>query len=154
MTIRHIICCTDFSDNADAAFATALEMAQNYAARLTVLHVLPPVINPTLADTEGMVPEAPRASLLLKLEEKMEQAYGSRIGDSVSYRLVVLDGHASTEILRHLEEKQADLVVMGSYGLSGMGLVLFGSVAKRVAHKAPCSVLIVRQRAPGAPETK
>jgi universal stress protein A len=36
-------------------------------------------------------------------------------------------------------------VVMGSYGLSGMGLVVFGSVAKRITHKAPCSVMIVRK---------
>jgi universal stress protein A len=146
MTIRHIVCCTDFSENADAAFSAALEMAQKYAAHLTVLHVLPPVINPTLADTEGIVPEAPKESLLLKLEEKMEQSYGSRIGKQVDYRLTVLDGHESTEILRYLEEERVDVVVMGSYGLSGMGLVLFGSVAKRVAHKAPCSVLIVRHR--------
>jgi universal stress protein A len=146
MTIRHIVCCTDFSENADAAFSAALEMAQKYAAHLTVLHVLPPVINPTLADTEGIVPEAPKESLLLKLEEKMEQSYGSRIGKLADYRLTVLDGHESTEILRYLEEERVDVVVMGSYGLSGMGLVLFGSVAKRVAHKAPCSVLIVRHR--------
>ena len=145
MTIRNIVCCTDFSDNADAAFSVALEMAQNYAAHLTVLHVLPPVINPTLADTEGIIPEAPQESLLLKLEEKMEQNYGSRIGKRVNYRLVVLEGHASTEILQYLEAQRVELVVLGSYGLSGMGLVLFGSVAKRVAHKAPCSVLIVRQ---------
>ena len=37
-----------------------------------------------------------------------------------------------------------DLVVLGSYGLTGMGLVIFGSVAKRVARKAPCSVMIAR----------
>ena len=77
----------------------------------------------------------------------MEQNYGSRIGKRINYRLAVLDGHASTEILQYLAAQRVDLVVLGSYGLSGMGLVLFGSVAKRVAHKAPCSVLIVRQPA-------
>jgi universal stress protein A len=147
MTIRNIVCCTDFSETADAAFSDALDMAEKYAAGLTLLHVLPPVINPTLAETQGIEPEAPRESLLLKLEEKMEQNYGMRIGKRANYRLVVLDGHESTEILRYLEQEKADLVVMGSYGLSGMGLVLFGSVAKRVAHKAPCSVLIVRRPA-------
>ena len=43
-----------------------------------------------------------------------------------------------------IEEKKIELVILGAYGLSGMGLVVFGSVAKRVAHKAPCSVMIVR----------
>ncbi len=37
-----------------------------------------------------------------------------------------------------LNENPVDIVVMGSYGLSGMGLVFFGSVAKRISYKAPC----------------
>ncbi|OPX40513.1 MAG: hypothetical protein B1H13_07195, partial [Desulfobacteraceae bacterium 4484_190.3] len=72
--------------------------------------------------------------------------YGARIGEETAFELVVRDGHVSTEILRFLDENSIDLVVMGSYGLSGAGLVFFGSVAKRVAHKAPCSVMIVRPR--------
>jgi len=50
-----------------------------------------------------------------------------------------------TEILQYLEENETNVVVMGSFGLSGMGLVVFGSVSKRIAHKAPCSVMIVRK---------
>ena len=38
------------------------------------------------------------------------------------------------------------VIVMGAFGLSGMGLVIFGSVAKRIVHRAPCSVMIVRNR--------
>jgi universal stress protein A len=76
----------------------------------------------------------------------MQQEYGSRMGEKINYQLVVLDGHISTEILKFLDEHQIDLVLVGSYGLSGMGLVFFGSVAKRIANKAPCSVVIVRQR--------
>jgi len=75
----------------------------------------------------------------------MEQTYGSKIDENIKHKLVVLNGHVSTELLRYLKEKQVDIVVLGSYGLTGMGLVLFGSVAKRISHKAPCSVMIVRQ---------
>jgi universal stress protein A len=50
----------------------------------------------------------------------------------------------SSEILHYLEVEEIDLVIVGAYGLSGMELVLFGSVAKRIAHKAGCSVMIVR----------
>jgi universal stress protein A len=80
------------------------------------------------------------------VEDRMQQEYGPRIGESLEFELVVLDGHVSSEILRYLEEEGMDLVVMGAYGYSGMGLVLFGSVAKRVTHKALCSVMIVRKR--------
>ena len=58
-----------------------------------------------------------------------------------------------SDLIEHLYESGAtyvklpiDLVVMGAYGFTGMGLVIFGSVAKRISHKAPCSVMIVRER--------
>ncbi len=146
MTIKRIACCTDFSRNAELAFHAALEIAEKYSAKLFVLHVLPPVINPLLTDTEWVLPEEPKKSLMLNLEERMQLEYASGIAEGIDYELVVLNGHVSSELLRFLEEKQIDLVVMGSYGLSGAGLVFFGSVAKRVAHKAPCSVMIVRDR--------
>ncbi|QTA85584.1 universal stress protein [Desulfonema magnum] len=146
MSIKKIACCTDFSENAEAAFETALEMAEKYQARLSVIHVLPPVVNP-LTDTElMMLTDESRPSLILKLEERMEQTYGGKIPDHIDHRFVVLDGHISTEILTYLEENNTDIVVTGSYGLTGMGLVLFGSVAKRVSQKAPCSVMIVRRQ--------
>jgi universal stress protein A len=146
MPIKEIVCCADFSENAETAFAAALEMAEKYTADLTVIHVLPPPINPTLADTGWIMPEEPRESLVQQIEELMAHKYGSRINGRADYRLVVLDGHVSTEIIRFLNENPIDVVVLGAYGLSGMGLVIFGSVAKRVAHKAPCSVMIVRSR--------
>ncbi|MDM8523045.1 universal stress protein [Desulfococcaceae bacterium HSG8] len=144
MTISKIACCTDFSENAEAAFVMAVDMAEKYQARLSVIHVLPPVVNPLTTDTDWMPPDESKTSLILKLEERMEQAYGARIPDHVDCEFVVLDGHISTEILIYLEENQSDIVITGSYGLTGMGLVLFGSVAKRISQKAPCSVMIVR----------
>jgi universal stress protein A len=146
MSIKRIACCTDFSENAGIAFKAALEEAKNVKAKLWVLHVLPPSVNPMLTDTDWVLPEEPKESLILKLGERMQQEYGDRIGDEVAYELVVLDGHVSSEILTFLEEQPIDLVVLGSYGFTGMGLVVFGSVAKRVSHKAPCSVMIVRER--------
>jgi universal stress protein A len=144
MSINKLACCTDFSENSDAAFKFALEMAEKYHAKLFLLHVLPPVVNPTLTGSEWAVPDEPVDSLIMKLEEQMEKDYGTRIGNLVPYEIVVLDGHVSSEILQYLEKNAMDLVVVGSYGLSGMGLVFFGSVAKRVSQKAPCSVIIVR----------
>jgi len=146
MPEKQIVCCTDFSENAETAFITALEMAKKYPAKLLVIHVFPPVVNPMLTDMEWMPPEAPKKNLILNLEERMQQEYGDRIGDNVDYQLIVLDGHVSSEILTFLNENPVDIVVMGSYGLSGMGLVFFGSVAKRISYKAPCSVMIVRDR--------
>jgi universal stress protein A len=144
MQIKQIACCTDFSENAEASFNAALELAEKYRARFYVLHVMPPVINPLMTDSIPFFPEEPAGSILSKLEERMQQEYGARITSDIEHKLIVLEGHISTEILRFLKDNQIDIVVMGSYGFTGMGLVFFGSVAKRVSHKTPCSVLIVR----------
>ncbi len=145
MAEKQIACCVDFSQNADAAFVTALEMAEKYLAKLLVIHVLPLVINPILT-AEWVLPEEPKDNIIIELEKRMQKEYGDRIGDKVDYQIIVLDGHVSTEILTFLNENPVDIVVVGSYGLSGMGLVFFGSVAKRISYKAPCSVMIVRDR--------
>ena len=145
MAEKQIACCVDFSQNADAAFATALEMAEKYLAKLLVIHVLPLVINPILT-AEWVLPEEPKDNIIIELEKRMQKEYGDRVGDKVDYQLIVLDGHVSTEILTFLNENPVDIVVVGSYGLTGMGLVFFGSVAKRISYKAPCSVMIVRER--------
>ena len=145
MTIKKIACCTDFSENAKEAVITAIEMAGKYKAQLSIVHVMPPVIYSMVAEAAMVLPEEPKETLLAKVEEQMEKEYGSGIGEHIKYDLVVLNGHVSSEILIYLKENQTDVVVMGSFGLSSMGLVVFGSVTKRIAHKAPCSVMIVRK---------
>jgi len=145
MSIKKIVCCTDFSENAETAFEAALDMAEKYNAKLFIIHVVPPFVNPLITDTEWGTPDEPNQSLILKIEDRMHQEYASKIGEKVECKFVVLDGHVSTELIKYLEENHIDVAVMGSYGLTGMGLVVFGSVAKRVAHKAPCSVMIVRK---------
>jgi universal stress protein A len=146
MGVNQIVCCSDFSDHSEIAFQTALDLAQRYSAKLYVVHVLPPVVNPMLTDADLMLPEHPDESLVVSLNERMQEVYGNRIPETVDCELVVRDGHVSTEIIRFIEETDADLAVVGAFGLSGMGLVLFGSVAKRISHKAPCSVMIVRNK--------
>jgi universal stress protein A len=137
MSVNKIVCCTDFSENAEAAFSMAADMAKKYSARLYIVHVLPPVINPLIPDAEWISAYQPIEKFNVGIEERMRQEYASRISADMTHEFVVLNGHISSEI-------RADIAVMGSYGLTGMGLVLFGSVAQRVAHKAPCSVMIVR----------
>lgn len=147
--IKKIACCVDFSENAKAAFSQALEMAQSFQSKLYIIHVLPPVFNPVLPDSEYVFPEQPRDALIIKVEERIQQEYASSIPEGIENNIVVLDGHVSSEIIRFLGDEDVDLVVLGSYGASGMGLVLFGSVANRVSHKAPCSVMIVRSKGEG-----
>jgi universal stress protein A len=97
-------------------------------------------------DSEYVFPEQPKDVLIIKVEERLRQQFGSSVGEAIESSIVILDGHISSEIIRFLREEDIDLVVLGSHGSSGMGRVLFGSVANRVFHKAPCSVMIVRHK--------
>ena len=67
----------------------------------------------------------------------------------VTARARVETGVAWQEILRIAREDQADVIVMGTHGRTGVNRLLLGSVAERVVRQAPCPVLTVR-----APETR
>ena len=131
MSIERIACCTDFSTNADEAFTTAMDLAAKYHARLFVVHVLPSEINPTLTDMASVSLDETHKALIPELQERMQAEYGQRLEGHVEYEIIVLYGHVSSEILTFLEQEKMGLVVMGSYGLAGIELVFFGSVAKR-----------------------
>lgn len=53
-------------------------------------------------------------------------------------------GHAAEEILKEAKRSRADLIVVGSKGLTGLRRFLLGSVADKVTRHASCSVLVVR----------
>jgi nucleotide-binding universal stress UspA family protein len=56
----------------------------------------------------------------------------------------VLDGNPGYMIVEFVKENDADLVVMGSRGLSGLKELFLGSVSHFVVQKSPCPVLIVK----------
>ena len=57
-----------------------------------------------------------------------------------------MDSKAAEEILKASQRIRADLVVMGSKGLTGLRRILLGSVSHKVVRYAKCSVLVVRQK--------
>jgi nucleotide-binding universal stress UspA family protein len=58
----------------------------------------------------------------------------------------IREGDARSAIIAEADEWNADLVVMGSHGHSGLHRLLMGSVAQAVVAHAPCSVEVVRRR--------
>ena len=55
------------------------------------------------------------------------------------------EGNPATELLRIARESNADVVVVGTHGRTGLRRLLAGSVARNVMLHAPCSVLVVRK---------
>ncbi len=90
-----------------------------------------------------------RQDQLIRLAEaelqRIATVFESRRGALVQRKVRV--GSAATEILAEIEERQPDLVVVGTHGYGGLERLLLGSVAARVVRSAPVSVLVVPPRA-------
>ena len=77
-------------------------------------------------------------------EETLVRAVQSLGRTDLDVETIAEPGDPAEAILRLAEQRGADLVVVGSKGMSGVGRFLLGSVPNKVSHHAPCSVLIVR----------
>lgn len=65
----------------------------------------------------------------------------------LSVETAVVPGEPRAEILRELQERPADLLILGTHGRGGLDRLVLGSVASTVARKAPCSVLVISPEA-------
>jgi nucleotide-binding universal stress UspA family protein len=139
--------CTDFSENADQAFIVARDLAVQFGAPIEIIHVtvgfsLSPPVHATYMPVEydpKFIEEVTQAAL-----NSIREKYVEHLPEGLPHNVNLRSGYASTEILRVVEGKGIDLLVMGSHGLTGIAHVLFGSTADRVVRRAPCSVLTVR----------
>ncbi len=61
---------------------------------------------------------------------------------------VVREGYPAAVIVDEAASRPADLIVIGTHGLSGLKHLLLGSIAERVVQKAPCPVLTVKPSEP------
>jgi len=144
-----ILCATDFSHAADQALRVACDMAQRYDARLVLLHVV------TLWEYDPgnpswrfpPLPEEYQSSLIEGPQRELE-ARREQISDTASEvdTLLVRGFDAAAEVVRVASsEVNADLVVLGTHGHTGLAHLLLGSVAGKVVRTFPGPVLTVRQ---------
>jgi nucleotide-binding universal stress UspA family protein len=141
--ITHILVPTDFSPGSDAALAWARDLAQQCAARLSLLHVVTDPRAMGFWTPEVYVPPAPetRERLLREAKERLERTLPaddrSRFGVTIDARI----GAVAETILEAAREQHVDLIVMGTHGRHGLAHLLLGSVAERVLRNASCPVL-------------
>lgn len=124
MRLNEILFPTDFSPASEAAGRVAREMAVQAGARLHVLHVVPPVTDPSLP------------------AEHLARA-GRALADGLRVETALLSGWAGRNIVDYAREKRIDLIVVGTHGRTGISHALLGSVAETVVRLAPCLVLTV-----------
>lgn len=148
LPLRTILIPTDFSEGSDYALRLACSLARHFDARLVVLHVVPP---PIVGYGEGVIPPNPQSFR----ETAQSQLSRLELPDPrVRVERWLEDGEPATEIRRVANEIDADVIIMGTHGRTGLGRLLMGSVAEEVMRKAPCPVLTAKTPATVSPSKR
>jgi len=144
-TFRRILFCTDFSENADFAFAFAVDAtARRPGCELYLLHVIPEsdaqFWKTYIYEVEDVDAKARR-----DIDERIDRTYRPRLPEGMELHVEIRIGKDYREILNFAREQNIDLIVMGRHGHSYGSLqkALFGSVTERIASRAECAVLVV-----------
>jgi nucleotide-binding universal stress UspA family protein len=142
----HVTVAIDGSPNSDDALDAAIDLAIQYRSELTILTVAPlapiymPAANSYMA-TPVSQSDTGRYQALIEAAVKYAQNAGATTVTGVCQEGVVVD-----EILAFLDTHPADVVVVGSRGMSAAKRLLIGSISSALVAHAPCPVLVVRSR--------
>ncbi len=144
MQLKTILFPTDFSQGARAAMDHALSLATDYQAKLILLYVIQDI-----SIAEWYIPSSLSVADLVEDMQKSAWSEMDKWGAEAAARVkdvekMVVRGVPFVEIVKTAKEKNADLIVIGTHGRSGIDHMLFGSTAEKVVRKAACPVLTVR----------
>jgi universal stress protein A len=141
--IRCILVPLDFSEAAGAVLDWAIHLADEHHSRIVLFHAYHLPVE--FQQLEGAyLPPDFWANVKAEAAESLNRYAEQVRSRGIAVETVVTEGYAATAIVDEIETQQADLVVIGTHGLSGLKHLLLGSIAERVVQKAPCPVLTVK----------
>jgi len=141
-SIRSILVPLDFSGPSEKALKQALDLARQFGAKLTLLHVVEPVAMPDFAYYPLMMEDD---KVMAAARKHLDQALTKQgIGTELIEKVLVRKGAAHREITDAARSLKVDLIVIATHGHTGLAHVLLGSTAERVVRHAECPVLVVR----------
>jgi universal stress protein A len=147
MTIRRMLCASDFSPASRPALRLAQELARALKAKLILFHAYETSV-PT--GNGGYLPPSVMQEMLTATRDAAAQSLKrlarSPQGKNVRISTLLAEGPAAAAIVRVAKKNRVDLVVMGTHGRTGVRRLLMGSVADRVIRTASCPVLVVGGR--------
>jgi len=146
MAYQNILVPVDGSETSFAAVAKAAELAKAFGSKITVVQVL--TLDPYIAaeyitanQTNDLIERA-RASIVKTLEEAKQKF----TEQGVEAETKLLEGQViAREITNAAKDLNADLIVIGSHGCTGLKKLFLGSVAQSILSEGTTPVLIVRQ---------
>ena len=137
--IQNVLIATDFSRYSNTALNFGLQVAKAYSAQAHVVFVVP---------TDQFLIAGPEAFLAAKdaarrdLEQLQDELRGAHPHvEGEDFHFYLLEGDVAQSILDFAQQKQIDLIVVGTHGRGGLGKAFIGSVAERVFRQSPVPVL-------------
>lgn len=140
---ENILLPTDGSIGTAHVALQAIDLARQYGATIHVLHVVDDDFRTRIGEFTGADDELERRG-----EQAIERVEHMITAHDVAVETVLETGDPATTIVEYAADIDADVVVLGTHGRSGVERRLIGSVAERVVRRSPCPVLTI-----GLPDT-
>ena len=135
-----IIVALDGSEQSLFALDHARAIAECFRSKLILVHAFPHT-----SDLRDSIEYNNLVALRIKGAEEIIEAARKLLGrTSIEVDEELLEGPAAEAILSAAGTRHSDLIVMGSRGMGSLKGMVFGSVSTKVAHYAPCPVMVVR----------
>jgi nucleotide-binding universal stress UspA family protein len=142
--LKKILCPTDFSEYSLYALDYGVSFAQQYKAKLYLLHV----VDVFLHDPAYFAPYIPDRAMFKGYEEnarsKLDEIIKKKVHKGIKTEAIVKEGRAFVEIVKAAKDEGIDMIVIGTHGRTGLSHAMFGSTAEKVVRKAPCPVLSIK----------
>ena len=149
-SINTILVPVDFSDCSREGLQYAIGFANEFGARIILLHA---TYLGYIYSSEGTaiydIPALQKAARK-NAERHMRQLVRTVNFGGVRFETAFTDASPVLDICSFAKEHDVDLIITSTHGLTGLKHVLIGSVAEQVVRRAPCSVLVV----PSHPQTR
>jgi len=146
MTYRNIVVGTDGSPTAEHAVREAAELAKAFGARLTIVTAFTLRPPEEVAREQDQVPEELRWMLTDSAQAEERAGSGRTVAAGVGVADVdvrVGAGDPAEVLIDVAEDTEADLIVVGSKGMTSAARFVLGSVPNKVSHHAPCDLAII-----------
>jgi len=138
-----ILVAIDFSRFSEGALDYALLLTETFNAKVTLIHVVEPLIVPqTLMVTTEMEVDM---RMVQERQEMLESLRRDRISASIPSEAIVKTGEPWEKIIEEAKLLRSDLIITASHGHSALEDIPLGNTAERVVRHALCSVLTVHK---------
>ena len=141
--VRTVAVGTDGSDRAARAVEFAIDMAKRYGAKLVAISSYHPVSETRLRKEQEEAPQEIQWSInpMEEVEEILSSVESHALEADIEVTTVASQGDPADVLIKHAEEQDADVLVVGN---KGMRRRILGSVPNTVTHKAQCTVVVVK----------